>query len=319
MPTSSSSTAAQPLAPPVKAEQSSNDKKEPEVKAHASPPIKSEDTEMSVSADHRRTDHERQDDDNPLASENLPLLCSKPHPLSKPHPTQDLVGLYSLSALASTVARRDPVTGAKINKLRKSYEGKVKKQDLPGRNKPTVLEGELMGFMEWPEEGWFDQRIYGRELEHALDPVKGRLFRSDDGSSTAATKLERALQMNPGLLPRDEDEKWRATLALDEPQIAPQKAAPPTKPPAFAAAPMNGLLKPGLTTGMRSSAPASPAVRSPNDNRPDRTGKKRRYDDASFEGYEATGWAEDDGYSTGGGGGDSAKRGKRRRVSVGVS
>lgn len=185
-----------------------------------------------------------------------------------------------------------------------------------------MLEGELMGFMEWPEEGWYDQRIYGRELEHALDPVKGRLWRTDDGPTT---KVERALQFNTGRLPRDEDEKWRATLALDEPLVTATKSGPP-KSAQHASGAVNGLLKPGLNTGMRASAPASPAIRSPGSgagsaatgaDRPDRAGKKRRYDDASFEGYEAAGWAEDDGYSTGGG--DAAKRGKRRRVSVGVS
>ncbi|KAF2153103.1 Rox3-domain-containing protein [Myriangium duriaei CBS 260.36] len=278
-----------------------------------SPTIKAEDMEMQDMAneDHRRTDHERKDGDNPSALENFPLLCKKSHPLSRPHPTQNLVNLYSLSDLASSVARRDPVTGAKINKLRKSYEGKVKKQSLPGRNKPTVLEGELMGLMEWADEAWYDQKIYGRELENALDPLKGRLWRSEEGS--AATKIDRALQLNPGRLPRDEDQTWRATLALDEPASAQPKAAPP-KPTALSA--VNGL-KPGLTTGMRASAPASPAARSPGAvDRPDRAGKKRRYNDQTFEGYAESGWAEDDGYSTGG---DAAKRGKRRRVSVGVS
>lgn len=230
-------------------------------------------------------------------------LTTAAHPRSRPHPTQDLVSLYSLSSLAATVARRDATTGAKINKLRKSYEGKVKKQDLPGRNKPTVVEGELMGFMEWPEEGWYDQRIYGRELEHALDPARGRLFRPEDGGPS---KLDRALAMLPGRLPRDEDDKWRATLALDDPAAN----KPAIKPPP----PLNPLLhRPGLAgaTGLRASAPSSPRM-SPGADRPDRAGKKRRYDDASFEGYEA--WAEEDGYSTSGGG----KGGKRRRVSVGV-
>ena len=228
--------------------------------------------------------------------------------------------MYSLSELAATVARRDPVSGAKINKLRKSYEGKVKKQDLPGRNKPTVVEGELMGFMEWPEEGWYDQRIYGRELEHALDPQRGRLWRSDDPSASATAKLERALQMNPGRLPREHDEKWRATLALDEPAaVASKPGSANLKQPTFAPTAAHPLLnKPGLaSTSLRASAPASPLRGPGGEIRPDRAGKKRRYDDASFEGYE-TGWAEDDGYSTGGGGGHSSKNGKRRRVSVGV-
>lgn len=225
---------------------------------------------------------------------------------SRPHPTQNLISRYGLDSLAATVARRDAVTGAKINKLRKSYEGKVKKQELPGRNKPTILEGELMGLMEWPDEGWYDQRVYGRELDNALDVTKGRLWRVEEEAKDGKGKVERAFTLNPGRLPKEEDEKWRATLALDEPVSA-------IKAPKSAATPIagtNGLLKPGLQTGMRASAPASPAGLSARGaDRPDRAGKKRRYDDTSFEGYEG-GWTEDDGLSDGG------KRGKRRRVSL---
>ncbi|PNS19796.1 hypothetical protein CAC42_7763 [Sphaceloma murrayae] len=250
-------------------------------------------------AEHRRTDHERQDT-IPSATEDLPLLCSKPHPRSRPHPTQNLISLYGLNTLASTVARRDPATGAKINKLRKSYEGKVKKQDLPGRNKPTHIDGELMGFMEWADEAWHDQRIYGRELENALDPVKGRFWREDGEGGKG--KVERAVTLAVGRLPREEDEKWRAALSLDEP--AATKA--PVKAPGFQG---NGRLKPGLlNTAHRASAPASPMSRSAVD-RPDRSGKKRRYDDASFEGYEGS-WTDEAGYVSG----DSrGNKGKRRR------
>ncbi|KAF4549491.1 Rox3 mediator complex subunit-like protein [Elsinoe fawcettii] len=250
-------------------------------------------------SDHRRSDHERQGSEIDL-TKNLPLLCQKPHPRSRPHPTQDLISLYGLTSLAATVARRDPSTGAKINKLRKSYEGKVKKQDLPGRNKPTHIDGELMGFLEWPDEGWYDQRVYGRELEVANDPVKGRLWRDEGENPGGKGKVERAVTMAVGRLPREEDDKWRATLALDEPAAA--------KAPAKTAQPPNGMLKPGLlNTGVRASAPASPMNRSAVD-RPDRSGKKRRYDDASFEGYEGP-WDEG-GYMSS----DSrGNKGKRRR------
>ncbi|TKX23918.1 putative mediator of RNA polymerase II transcription subunit 19 [Elsinoe australis] len=272
----------------------------PSSTAEAPGGAKSEGADMKAeNSDHRRTDHERQDAP-PSATENLPLLCRKSHPRSRPHPTQDLISLYNLSPLAATVARRDPNTGAKINKLRKSYEGKVKKQELPGRNKPTHIEGELMGFMEWPDEGWYDQRVYGRELEVALDPVKGRLWREDGENPGGKGKVERAVTLAVGRLPREEDEKWRAALALDEPVAAkaPQQAHP------------NGMLKPGLlNTGLRASAPASPMGNRSAVDRPDRAGKKRRYDDTSFEGYDG-GWSEEGGYLSG----DSrGKQGKRRR------
>ncbi|KAL9033478.1 MAG: hypothetical protein Q9214_007498, partial [Letrouitia sp. 1 TL-2023] len=45
------------------------------------------------------------------------------------------MSLFNLQSLASSVARTDPVTGEKINKMRKSYEGKVKALGLAGRNR----------------------------------------------------------------------------------------------------------------------------------------------------------------------------------------
>ncbi|KAF2222950.1 hypothetical protein BDZ85DRAFT_119841 [Elsinoe ampelina] len=158
-----------------------------------------------------------------------------------------------------------------------------------------------MGFLEWPDEGWYDQRVYGRELENANDPVKGRLWRDDGENPGGKGKVERAVTLAVGRLPKEEDDKWRAALALDEPVAA--------KAPVKTPQPPNGMLKPNLlNTGVRASAPASPMNRSATD-RPDRSGKKRRYDDASFEGYEGS-WNEEGGYMSS----DSrGQKGKRRR------
>ncbi|KAL9107029.1 MAG: hypothetical protein Q9187_008483 [Circinaria calcarea] len=41
-----------------------------------------------------------------------------------PDPTKDLLAVCGLSSLVASVARTDPVTGEKINKMRRSYEGK---------------------------------------------------------------------------------------------------------------------------------------------------------------------------------------------------
>jgi len=226
--------------------------------------------------------------------------------------SENLISLYSLDRIASTVARKDPVTGEKINKLRKSYEGKLKNLGLPGRNKPSTAPGELLGFMEWPDEGWYDQRVYGKELERA--PNNGAVVQ----------KLDRALRFNMGQLPRDEHEKWKGTLGLED--LAP----PPSRTPVLSSgsastktAAQAAFARSGQATSMRASAPASPRQGSSGGAgvaRPDRQGKKRRYDDASFEGYSETGYADDDGYSTGGldDRRSSASR-KRRRVSSGHS
>lgn len=215
------------------------------------------------------------------------------HPISRPHPSQNLISLYGLDAIAATVARKDAATGEKINKLRKSYEGKVKNLGLPGRNKPTDIPGELLGFMEWPDEGWLDQRVYGKELERAE-------------SGPVMAKLGKALQMNPGRLPTQEHEKWKNTLGLEDGNAARTPLLGPNKNAAQQA------MRKSQASSMRASAPASPRASSAF--RPDRTGKKRRYDESSYAGY-TDGYQDDDGYSTGG---MDDKRGsaskKRRKV-----
>ncbi|KAL1306652.1 hypothetical protein AAFC00_005326 [Neodothiora populina] len=233
---------------------------------------------MTDAPDHRRSDHERHHEQPaPSAPSPLPLLCRTPHPISRPHPSQNLVSLYSLDAIASTVARKDPITGEKINKLRKSYEGKVKTFALPGKNKPTDRPGELMGLMEWPEEGWYDQRVHGKELERWE-------------SLPVMAKLGKALQMNPGKLPAEEHDKWKNLIAFDD-TAAKTPSLAPSRTPAHQA-----MLK-SQPTSMRASAPASPRVGQ--GVRPDRPNKKRRYDESSYHGYN-DGFHDDDGYSTGG-------------------
>lgn len=214
------------------------------------------------------------------------------YPISRPHPSQDLIQLYRLGNIASSVARKDPLTGEKINKLRKSYEGKVKNLALPGKNKPTDRAGELLGIMEWPDEAWQDQRVYGKELEKAE-------------SAPIMAKLGQALQFNPGRLPNDDHDKWKSLLNYEE--TATTKGTPslaPTKNPA-----QQAMLK-SQSSSLRASAPASP--RSSQGVRPDRPNKKRRYDESSYHGYND---AYDDGYSTGGidDKRDSATK-KRRKV-----
>ena len=187
-------------------------------------------------------------------------MLSTAHPRSLPHVSKDLISLYGLKRIASTVARKDPMTGAKINKLRKSYEGKVKTLGLTGRNKPTSVPGELLGFMEWPEEGWYDQRVYGKELERALE-----------ASGPVMQKVDKAFTFREGQLPKDEHEKWKATLGFDEPPTSsatPAAAAASAKTGAplprsvsvAGSAAQASFARSGQATGMRASAPSSPAV-----------------------------------------------------------
>ena len=189
--------------------------------------------------------------------------------------TQNLISLYGLQPLAATVARTDPVTGEKINKMRKSYEGQLKTLGLAGRNRSVKHEeGKLMGLREmtlWPEEEWQNQKVAGRDVHKGLP-------------TGIVAKLDKAMQMQPGQLPNNHE--WENLLGNDiQKPVEPIKTSkilnkPSTKP--------NGQVN-GNTVTVESV-------------RPQRTNKKRSYGDASFEGY--TGYAEgieDDDADTGGG------------------
>ena len=69
---------------------------------------------------------------------------------ARPHPSQNLIDLYSLQGVQASVTRHD-AAGNKINKLRKSYEGKVKQLGLSGRSKAQMGNGALAGLIvpEW--------------------------------------------------------------------------------------------------------------------------------------------------------------------------
>lgn len=239
---------------------------------------------------------------------------------SAPHPSQDLIQLYSLKRLQASVARRDPVTGAKINKLRKSYEGKVKELGLDGRNKATKSEAILEGLADpgWDMKGGDGTTLWeGSELR---DPP---LLVGDSGAEALNRiegLLQRALDLRRGHLPASEHNGWRNLLGLDDamPNAANNakaaSAAAASSSPAVKSAANNLLAKAAPATTLRNSAPASP--RTSTGARPERVGKKRRYDESSYAGYQEA--YEDDGYSTGGAddagrrGTGGAKRQKRK-------
>lgn len=189
--------------------------------------------------------------------------------------TQNLISLFGLQPLAATVARTDPVTGEKINKMRKSYEGQLKTLGLAGRNRSVKHEeGKGMGLREmtlWPEEEWQNQKVGGKDVHNGLP-------------SGILAKLDKAMQMQPGPLPNNND--WENLLGNDNPKpVEVTKASRiPNKALAKANVQVNGNPANAETV------------------RPQRTNKKRSYGDASFEGY--TGYAEgieDDDADTGGG------------------
>lgn len=211
----------------------------------------------------------------------------------RPHPTQDLLSLYSQKPLAATVARTDPVTGEK-RKIRKTYKGKIQQFGLAGRNQevkhPEGKPGGLVEMMHWPDEEWQNQKVAGKELEKGL------------GEATLS-KLERAMKMSRGPLPGFD----ASVLGLDNPAPISQDSKKPSQPP------VNNIRQqtPNTTNTTNQSAAKTTNTPRPTTNnppptssatgeaaRPKRTGKKRRYDEHSFEGY-GEGFVDDEiGYST---------------------
>ncbi|KAK2742714.1 hypothetical protein FQN57_005169 [Myotisia sp. PD_48] len=207
-------------------------------------------------------------------------LCKTSYSMSGPNPAFDLVSLYGLGPVAASVARTDPITGEKINRLRKSYEGKIKGMGLSGRNKPVKQEpgapGSLRSLMMWPDEEWHNQKVVGKEIKVA-EP------------ESALYKMQfKAMKMD--LSPIPNNEYWEDLLGYEK----------PSKPPA----PSELLSRKVATTQpaanirnisqINNGSTAVPAsALSSESSRPRRVSKKRSYNDSSFVGY-GEGFPDDD-------------------------
>ncbi|EPS33624.1 hypothetical protein PDE_08586 [Penicillium oxalicum 114-2] len=200
-------------------------------------------------------------------------LCKSSPPPTGPDPSWDLISLYGLGSIAQSVARIHPVTGEKINRLRKSYEGKLKPMGLAGKNKPIKTdpskEGSLRYLTLWPEEEWQNQKVFGKQIKTA------------DMDSALLGLQTKAMQLQPGVAPNNDF--WEDVLGLEKPIKAPGpgelgKKATPTP-----------IGRPGGPPMMPSGAGATDLG---DRARPSR-GRKRNYDDNSFVGY-GEGYADDD-------------------------
>ncbi|GFF22931.1 mediator of RNA polymerase II transcription subunit 19 [Aspergillus lentulus] len=197
-------------------------------------------------------------------------LCKSSHIATGPDPALDLISLYGLGPVAKSVARMDPVTGEKINRLRKSYEGKLKGLGLAGRNKPVKHDpstpGGLRHLTMWPEEEWQNQKVYGKEIKVA------------DVDSALHNLQMKAMQMEPGTVPNNE--YWEDVLGHEKPSKH--------------AGHGDGKKAATLHNTARSPSQANetPLPTEPERARPSR-GRKRHYDDNSFVGY-GEGYADDD-------------------------
>lgn len=163
--------------------------------------------------------------------------------------------------------------------MRKSYANKVKALGLEGKNKAESNLKELEGLSD---AGWGTLVDGNRTMFQAHWESQNMVLGNVNHENELLRKLDSALKMEPGRLPGKQHEHWKSMLGLDE------SAAPATtKASALKFPPTNALSRTAPAMAARSSAPASPrgAIR------PDRSGKKRRYNDSSFEGYDN----EDDG------------------------
>jgi hypothetical protein len=218
------------------------------------------------------------------------MECCVAHPVSRPHGSQNLFELYGLNDLANSVARTDPISGEKINKLRKSYEGHIKSMQIAGKPKAIKMENVFTDSMGMPDFEWNEQWVRSKEYETAVD------LKTFAVTSNFDDLLNSALSgMTQGTLPPPETAKFRAYLGTDEaskPKSAPEGA--PNRP-------------------VQPTAPLAPGNHGPGSraSRPERMGSKRSYAEHSFSGY-GEGYTDDfGGNSTGeddGQGGIAKKR-----------
>ncbi|KAL9031727.1 MAG: hypothetical protein Q9196_000275 [Gyalolechia fulgens] len=219
-------------------------------------------------------------------------------PARVPQLQQDLLTLYGLKPLADTVTRLDPDTGKKINKVRKSYEGKIKNFGLAGRNRAVKIDELSKGLLhmaQWPAEEWHNQKIHGRDVREGF-------------SQATMQNLGDAMSMRKAPVPDTAEYSWDDVLGIEKAKPLPIADGRLEKP----SRQDNGVKVNGQINGVRIQSEKNPITKA---NRPKRTGKKRRYDDHSFEGY-GEGYLDDEGDMLGDLGGYSSGDGSRRgRVS----
>jgi hypothetical protein len=137
-----------------------------------------------------------------------------------------------------------------------------------------------------PDDDWMGTKVLGKEI-------------SKSSSVEFQNKLARALDILPGTLPKNELARWKGILAVEEPQ--PQGQIVPGKGSRPGAAPIN--------TQLENSLPSITATTPTGLERPERAGKKRKYTDESFAGYEV--FADEDGGTD-----DESAKKKRKKVSL---
>ena len=139
----------------------------------------------------------------------------------------------------------------------------------------------LVEMAAWPVEEWAAQRVGARDLRGGL-------------SEGARARLERAVRLEPGSVPRAEE--WEAVLGHEKVKAGPGPALPQQqqegkrkgeRPAAVATG------KARMVDRAPNGTPTSVSYDGGDAARPSRSGKRRRYNDESFEGY-GEGFVDDD-------------------------
>ncbi|KAI0197346.1 Rox3 mediator complex subunit-domain-containing protein [Xylaria flabelliformis] len=217
-------------------------------------------------------------------------LIGLTHSISSPRMSEDLFEKFGLTGIAAEVARTKP-NGEK-NALRKTYKGQIKTLGLSGHF--DVVKKEQSAFMELlmvAEEDWQNRAVSGKDIERGF-------------SSAHQSNLTRATTLARGQIPKA---LWDSSVLGD---LAPGHASKKTSSDHVprATAPSTPALS---ATGATQKANKSLA---PQLDRARRLGKKRSYQDTSFEGY-GEGYDDDTGgYSTGDGDDRSNKLKRRKQV-----
>ncbi|KAI1811052.1 Rox3 mediator complex subunit-domain-containing protein [Poronia punctata] len=204
------------------------------------------------------------------------LLCRTPHSISSPRMSEDLFEKFGLTGIAAEVARTKP-NGEK-NALRKTYKGQIRTLGLSGHFDVVKKDpSEFMQLLAIAEEDWQNRVVSGKGIERGLPPA-------------VQSNLTKATHMARGQISKS---VWDASVLGELAPSAGKKA--------------------NMEQVQRATAPSTPAMsaagaaQKPNKplvsqaDRARRLGKKRSYQDSSFEGY-GEGFEDDaGGYSTGDG------------------
>ena len=122
------------------------------------------------------------------------------------------MAVYGLGPLLKSVARIHPLSGEKINKLRKSYEGQIKDFGLPGRNQAVRGERNVDEDQPGPLRRMAGSTPWGLQTdeqwnsEHAPSKI--------EITPDFRLKVKHAMQMQPGTVRNNT--YWEGELGLSD-------------------------------------------------------------------------------------------------------